>query len=64
MKRKKTYDIAFNNKPRAFTREEIRVNLPQFKVIPNPHSTDKDYHIDHGENYYPDDVGGVLHELY
>lgn len=42
------------------------VNLPAFKIIPDPHHTDKDYHIDKGENYYPDDVniGGVLHELY
>ena len=29
--------------------------LPGFKVIPNPHPDDKDYHILHKENYWPDD---------
>lgn len=25
-----------------------------FKLIPNPHPDDKQYHIDEGTNYYPD----------
>jgi hypothetical protein len=36
-----------------------------FKVIPNPHPDDEEYHRSTGENWYPDDVdiAGGLHEL-
>ena len=38
--------------------------VPGFKVIPNSHPDDKQYYIDNGENWYPDDIdiGGCLHE--
>lgn len=40
-------------------------SLPAFKLVPDPHPDDKQFHIDEGENYYPDDVdiAGSLHEL-
>ena len=28
------------------------VDMPGFKLIPNPHPSDKEYHIEIGENYY------------
>ena len=39
--------------------------LPGFKIIPNTHPDDKDFHIKFGENWYNDkiDIGGSLHEL-
>jgi hypothetical protein len=41
------------------------MSLPGFTLKPYPHPTDKQYHIDNDENYYPDDVdiAGGLHEL-
>lgn len=38
--------------------------IPGFKVVPNPHAEDKEYHINRRENWYPDDVdiAGSLHE--
>ena len=38
--------------------------IPGFKVIPDPHSDDKQYCIDNNEDWYPDDVdiSGCLHE--
>jgi hypothetical protein len=42
--------------------------LPGFVVAPAPHPDDKQYYIDHGENYYPEapevkcDIAGGLHE--
>lgn len=40
--------------------------LPGFKVIPDPHPDDRQYHIDEGENWWPDDVdlAGGLHEVF
>ena len=46
-------------------------SIPGFIVAPLPHPTDKDYHIDNGKDYYPDnnevevkgDISGCLHEL-
>jgi len=37
-----------------------------FKVIPNPHPSDKDYNKERGENWFPDniDIGGGLHEIF
>lgn len=43
--------------------------LPAFIVAPFPHSTDKQYHADNNENWFPEnsetdvncDVGGSLH---
>lgn len=39
-------------------------DLPGFKVIPCPHPSDKEYHRQHGENWFPEDtdIGGCLHE--
>jgi hypothetical protein len=47
--------------------------LPGFVVAPVPHPTDKDYHIEQDEDYFPEnheavenikaDIGGSLHEL-
>lgn len=39
--------------------------LPGFAVTPTPHESDKDYHIERGENYFPTDVdiAGSLHEV-
>jgi len=28
------------------------VGMPAYEVIPSPHSDDKDFHIEQGENYY------------
>lgn len=46
--------------------------LPGFIVAPSPHPDDKQFHIDNGENYFPDnseaephirgDIAGGLHE--
>src|ERR1051325_5807020 len=44
--------------------------LPRFVVAPAPHPDDKQYHIERGEDYYPEapeldsDISGCLHELY
>lgn len=40
------------------------MGVPKFKVIPDPHPSDRQYHIDEGENYFPDDcdIAGGLHE--
>lgn len=50
------------------------IELPAFIVAPCPHPDDKEYHIERGENYFPDndnlvdlikgDLGGVLHEIF
>lgn len=45
-------------------------NLPRFVLAPFPHADDKQYSIDEGENYYPEnnsdniksDISGALHE--
>jgi len=39
-------------------------DLPGFKVVPCPHPSDKEYHRQHGENWFPEDtdIGGSLHE--
>lgn len=39
--------------------------LPGFAVIPNPHPDDKQYYIENGEDWYPDniDIGGELASL-
>lgn len=47
-------------------------DLPGFIVAPLPSSEDKEYYIDNGENYYPEnhnsnvkcDIAGGLHELF
>ena len=47
------------------------LGLPGFIVAPCPHQSDKQYYIDEGENWYPEnhesqvnaDIGGYLHEL-
>jgi hypothetical protein len=39
--------------------------LPKFIVQPDPHPSDRQYHIDQGENYFPEDdcdIAGGLHE--
>jgi hypothetical protein len=44
------------------------VNLPGFILAPCPHETDKQWYIDNGKNYYPENketnsnIAGVLHE--
>lgn len=48
--------------------------LPSFIVAPLPHEDDKQFHIDKGTNYYPEnhqikneiksDIAGYLHELW
>jgi hypothetical protein len=48
------------------------VDLPGFIVAPIPHASDKAFHKDQGENWYPEnsaadikcDLGGSLHEYY
>lgn len=39
--------------------------LPGFAIIPNPHPDDKQYYIENGEDWYPDniDIGGELASL-
>lgn len=41
-------------------------SMPKFVVAPNPHPDDKDYHIENGENYFPEDcdISGGLHDLF
>ena len=47
------------------------MDLPGFIVAPDPHPSDKEYHIDNNEKYFPDnqnakvkgDIAGCLHEL-
>ena len=40
--------------------------LPGFTVTPNPHESDKSFHIAEGENWWPDDcdIAGSLHERF
>lgn len=40
-------------------------DMPKFVVSPDPHPDDKDYHIENGENYFPEncDISGFLHEV-
>jgi hypothetical protein len=47
------------------TLDGCSMGLPGFEVRPHPHESDKDYHQERGENWFPDDVdiGGSLHEL-
>jgi hypothetical protein len=47
--------------------------LPSFILAPDPHPTDKQYNIDNGDDYYPEnkealalikgDISGSLHDL-
>jgi hypothetical protein len=44
------------------------MDLPGFILAPAPHHEDKQYYIDKGENYYPEnqsdsDIAGYLHEI-
>jgi hypothetical protein len=49
-------------------------NIPSFIIAPSPHPEDKQYNIERGNNYYPEnheledyvngDIGGSLHELF
>jgi len=47
------------------------MGVPGFIVAPSPHPSDKQFHIDEGENYFPyndsgeikADIAGGLHEL-
>jgi hypothetical protein len=40
--------------------------VPGFLLIPHPHPEDKQFHIDNGENWFPNeiDIGGGLHEIF
>lgn len=40
--------------------------LPSFTITPRPHPTDKSFHQQEGENWFPDDgdVAGSIHELF
>lgn len=44
------------------------IALPAFNLTPVPHPDDKQYHIDEGSNYWPDDVAfnaeTYLHDLF
>lgn len=48
------------------------VDLPAFIVAPRPHESDKNFHKDKKENWFPEnldpniecDLGGTLHEYY
>lgn len=50
------------------------IDVPGFIVAPRPHEDDKQYHIDNGNNWFPEnhqlddqiqsDIGGCLHELF
>jgi hypothetical protein len=47
------------------------MNLPQFLLVPNPHSTDKEWRIaEHYENYFPEpqdvkhNIAGTLHDAW
>lgn len=50
------------------------MGLPGFIVAPIPHPSDKQFHVEEGEDYYPDnyeiegrikgDIAGELHELF
>lgn len=42
-------------------------SLPGFRVLPDPHPDDKQYHQGRGEDYFPEatiDIAGGLHELF
>lgn len=47
------------------TLDGCSMNLPRFAIIPNPHPDDKQYYIENGEDWYPDnvDIGGELASL-
>ena len=42
------------------------MGLPGFLVTPIPHSSDKEYHRDEGQNWFPEDKPdlGMLHEAF
>lgn len=46
------------------------INLPGFALVPLPHSSDKQFHQDEGEDWFPEsdepenDIGGSLHEVW
>lgn len=52
------------------TLDGASVDPPKFIVAPDPHSTDRAFYEERGENYYPDndntdvvcDLGGTLHD--
>lgn len=46
------------------TLDGCSMGLPGFEVRPHPHESDKEYHQERGENWFPSDVdiGGSLHE--
>ena len=53
------------------TLDGCSLELPGFIVAPCPHQSDKQFYLDKGENWYPEnhdskvsaDIGGYLHEL-
>lgn len=54
------------------TLDGCSAELPSFIVAPLPHEDDKQYHINNGDDYYPEnhnsnvncDIAGELHELF
>ncbi len=41
------------------------MGVPKFTVTPDPHPSDRQFHIDEGANYFPEkdcDIAGPLHE--
>ena len=51
------------------TIDGTHLELPPFILAPNPHKEDKQFHIDNGKKYYPEnrnvkyDISGSLHEI-
>lgn len=48
------------------TLDGCSMDIPGFKIIPMTDESDKDFHIQFGENWYPQedtDIGGGLHEI-
>lgn len=48
------------------TLDGCSAELPGFLVTPMPHETDKDYHQEEGQNWFPEDKPdlGMLHEYF
>ena len=54
------------------TIDGTEVGIPGFILAPRPHPDDKQFCVDKGENYYPEnddstvkaDIGGELHDLF
>ena len=74
---KKLYALAFSilamiDGMRGYIKNWVPVNIPLFILAPCPYKEDREYNIDRGEDYYPDNddtkilcnISGELHDYF